>query len=201
MEIVLVYNNKELGSAWKEDFQNQENVKILEGDITKVDCDAIVSPANSFGFMDGELDQALINFFGSDLEDALKNKIEKLKMRELLVGQSLLLKTGNNNIPYLISSPTMRVPMNFNIESSVNAYLAMKSSLLLIQDNPLIRKVAIPGLCVGTGGMDVNIASKQMHLAYEEVINDEVKDYRSVNDLHKYQYRLNEQGKIWINGK
>ena len=53
MNILFVYRDQELGEALEIEFLEVENVTILHGDITTVACDAIVSPANSFGFMDG----------------------------------------------------------------------------------------------------------------------------------------------------
>lgn len=201
MKVILVYQNDALGRAWKEDFRNEKNVSIIKEDIIKVKCDAIVSPANSFGFMDGGLDLALTNYFGSDLEVKLKESIQSLEMKELLVGQSLLIETNHDEVPFLISSPTMRVPMNFQINTSLNAYLAMKSTLLIAQRIETIQSIAIPGLCVGTGGMNEVVASNQMFLAYEEVMNNKTKRYRSVVDMHNYQLRLNEKANIWRNEK
>ena len=48
----------------------------IEGDITQIECDAMVSPANSFGFMDGGLDYALSERFGWDLEKRLQKIIK-----------------------------------------------------------------------------------------------------------------------------
>jgi len=59
LKIILTGIHEPLLSAWKERFANDSNVTIHNGDITKLQCDAIVSPANSFGFMDGGLDYAL----------------------------------------------------------------------------------------------------------------------------------------------
>ncbi len=64
MKIELVSIQPKLVEAWKDFFGHQENVTLIEGDITHTGCDAIVSPANSFGFMDGGLDYALSERFG-----------------------------------------------------------------------------------------------------------------------------------------
>jgi O-acetyl-ADP-ribose deacetylase (regulator of RNase III) len=56
--------------------------------------------------------------------------IKELPEGELLVGQAMVLETGDRQIPFLISAPTMRIPTNFNIDTSVNAYLAMKAILI-----------------------------------------------------------------------
>ena len=55
MNILLVYRDAELGEAWRTAFAGSAGVQIVPADITQLECDAIVSPANSFGFMDGGL--------------------------------------------------------------------------------------------------------------------------------------------------
>ena len=65
------------------------------------------------------------------------------------------------------------------------------------QPNEAIQTVAIPGLCTGCGRMPFHIASNQMFLAYDEIINRNYKQYETFGDAQKYQYRLNEKGLIW----
>lgn len=170
MKIILSAIDPKLIDAWKDFFATENNMTISEGDITKIKCDAIVSPANSFGFMDGGLDHALSERFGWDLEKRLQKMIKDLPEGELLVGQALLLETGNEDIPYLISAPTMRIPTNFNIDTSINAYLAMKAILIKAKSEDRISAVAIPGLCTGVGRMQPIIAARQMFQAYKEII-------------------------------
>jgi O-acetyl-ADP-ribose deacetylase (regulator of RNase III) len=117
MRYFFVYRNEKLGNAWKKEFANSRNIEIFQGDITKIDCDAIVSPANSFGFMDGGLDYSISDRFGWDLQEKLQYQIKQLPEGELLVGRALVIETGDDQIPYLISAPTMRVPMSFNIST------------------------------------------------------------------------------------
>ena len=45
--------NPALVEAWRRNFEGIERVEISQGDIFGVTADAIVSPANSFGYMDG----------------------------------------------------------------------------------------------------------------------------------------------------
>ncbi|CAM1343715.1 macro domain-containing protein [Tenacibaculum amylolyticum] len=197
LRIKLVYKEEELGKAWKQDFDVCDNVEILKEDIVKVDCDAIVSPANSFGFMDGGLDIHLSETFGWHIQDELQARIAQLDERELLVGKSMIIPTKDEKIPFLISAPTMRVPMSFNIATSVNAYHAMKAILIAAKNHEEIHTVAIPGLCTGCGRMPFHIASNQMFLAFDEIINGNYKDYKTFGDTQKFQYRLNEKGLIW----
>lgn len=69
MKLILIYRDQGLGDAWAKHFGQQVNVTIMEGDICNMSCDAVVSPANSFGFMDGGLDLALSERFGWGLQD------------------------------------------------------------------------------------------------------------------------------------
>ena len=90
----------------------------------------------------------------------------------------------------------MRVPMNFNILTSVNAYLAMKAILIAAKSHPEIHSVAIPGLCTGVGKMPVHSAARQMFRALEEIELGKKLDFPEFGDAQKYHWRLNEDGMI-----
>ncbi|WP_299891575.1 macro domain-containing protein [uncultured Lacinutrix sp.] len=197
MKIKLIYIDNDLGKAWKKEFSMQDNVEIIKEDITKIKCDAVVSPANSFGFMDGSLDYVLSERFGWHIQEQLQKQIQESEEGELLVGQTITIKTGDNEVPFLISAPTMRVPMNFNIATSVNPYLAMKAILIACKKNEKINSVSIPGLCTGCGRMPYHIAAHQMYLAYEEIILGKKRIFKEFGDAQRFQYELNENGLIW----
>ncbi len=197
MKIILSGLSYELLDAWTEFFGKEENVSIIEGDITKIECDAMISPANSFGFMDGGLDYALSERFGWDLEKRLQKIIKNSPEGELLVGQAILLETGDKTVPYLISAPTMRIPTNFNIDTSINAYLAMKAILIKAKSNEIISTIAVPGLCTGVGRMQPKIAARQMFQAYKEIILGQKMDFATFGEAQKYHWEINPQGMIW----
>jgi O-acetyl-ADP-ribose deacetylase (regulator of RNase III) len=197
MNIILAAIDARLFEAWMAFFKEEQQVMILETDITTLQVDAIVSPANSFGFMDGGLDYALSERFGWDLEKQLQERIAALPEGELLVGQALVIPTGDQTVPYLISAPTMRIPTNFNVHNSVNAYLAMKAILIKAMHTPKINSVAIPGLCTGIGGMQPMIAAGQMFKAYEEIMLGKRGQFDGFGDAQKAQRDLNPTGMIW----
>jgi len=60
LKIILSAVEKELYNAWKTFCENLPNVEIYHGSILDLSVDTVVSPANSFGFMDGGID--LLNF-------------------------------------------------------------------------------------------------------------------------------------------
>lgn len=198
MNIILSDLNTTLIEAWKDCFKEHSDVTVIEGDITQIKCDAIVSPANSFGFMDGGVDYALSVRFGWDMETKLQQLIKALPEGELLIGQSILMDTGDPEIPFLISAPTMRILTNFNIDSSVNAYLAMKAILIRAKSDSRISSVAIPGLCTGVGRMQPTTAAVQMLTAYKEIILGQKMDFATFGEAQKYHWNMNKDGMIWM---
>jgi len=156
--------------AWKKYFSGIiEQVEISEGDILAETADAIVSPANSFGYMDGGLDLKYSQHFGWQLERKLRTRLEEDYYGEIPVGQAIIIETDHPDIPYLISAPTMRVPMN--IANTVNAYLAFKAVLQAVErhnqqaSNP-INSILCPGLGTGEGRMPHERCAQQMYHAY-----------------------------------
>ncbi len=199
MKIILVDLNTDLIDAWQIFFNKYQDVEIIYADATKLQADAIVSPANSFGFMDGGIDFNISERFGWDLQVVLQEKIKALPMRELTIGNALVVETKDSIVPYLISAPTMRVPMVFNISTSLNAYLAMKAALVCAKEHPEINSMIIPGLCTGIGNMNPKIAAKQMFYAYNEIILNNFPVIKTFEDSQRYQYNLNPEALNWNN--
>ncbi len=54
--VLLVDRQGALARAWREAFDEIDEVEVLEDDYFTHPADAMVSPANSFGIMDGGLD-------------------------------------------------------------------------------------------------------------------------------------------------
>ncbi len=170
MKLVLCYRDEHLGRAWQEFFAKQADVIVTPENICRVECDAIVSPANSFGFMDGGLDHQISEHFGWGLEKEVQRQIAARPLGELLVGEALVVRTGDARVPWLICAPTMRVPMP--VRESINAYLAMKALLCAARthDGEIpIRSVAVPGLGTGIGKLPSAVAAFQIWTAYEEI--------------------------------
>lgn len=66
MKIYLIDSNPKVVESWEKVFQNQ--VEIYEASIFDYQADAIVSPANSFGFMNGGIDFAISKNLGWHIE-------------------------------------------------------------------------------------------------------------------------------------
>ena len=168
MIINLVDINDNMISTWKNEFSSYAEINIINDSIFNIQTDAIVSPANSFGIMDGGLDGKIRDFFGIEIEDKIRMKIKNDYFGELPVGNAIITETDNHNIKYLITAPTMRVPEN--VMNSINAYLSMRAILIMSEFNPQIKIISIPGLCSLSGKMDFKIVARQMKVAYEKII-------------------------------
>lgn len=147
--------------AWRHEFADIASVTISEGDFfsTKdgpiaasdpidVRADAVISPANSFGFMDGGVDAVYTYQLGPQVQEQLQARLAELHDGELPIGQAIIVPTGRAEIPWCISAPTMRTP-GF-VGDSLNAYLAFRAALLAVRehnrgrDRP-IRSILCPG--------------------------------------------------------
>lgn len=161
-----------LATAWRTMF-TAPGVTVAVGDILATTADAIVSPANSFGYMDGGIDLAYVQRFGVAVEDALQERIASECDGELPVGQALVVPTGDVHIPWLVSAPTMRVPAT--IDDTVNVWLAFRAALLAVRRHNAtaatpIRSLSSPALGAGIGAMPFHRVARQMHAAWADVV-------------------------------
>lgn len=193
MKIYLRDNNEGMTEAWKVWFKGLEDVEISQGDIFEgPKAHAIVSPANSFGFMDGGIDMAYSRKFGWDVQKRLQKILDEYHYGELPVGQAVILETKNDDYPWLVSAPTMRVPLP--VYNTLNAYLAFRATLIAVNShntgamrvrelaggqpskNDVIESIICPGLGTSVGQMPFNVCAKQMFYAYMVVIKKQRKE-------------------------
>ncbi|WP_426736658.1 hypothetical protein [Myxococcus faecalis] len=79
-----------LVEAWRQEFEGLDGITISRGDIFSeregqvspkdpidIRADAIISPANSFGFMDGGIDAVYTYQLGQQVQDRLRELLEK----------------------------------------------------------------------------------------------------------------------------
>jgi O-acetyl-ADP-ribose deacetylase (regulator of RNase III) len=164
--------DSDMAIAWGEVFGSDDGVHIIEGDILVGAADAVVSPANSFGYMDGGIDLAYRNFFGMEIQRRVRGKIHADHFGELPVGQAVIVETNHSQLPFLIVAPTMRVPDR--IGDTVNVYLAFRAALISVinhnkSEPNKIETLRVPALGTGVGRMPIDRAARQMHAAYASV--------------------------------
>lgn len=187
----LCDTNVEIVKYWKSYFSDYENFKFYHEDLIKVYdrvcCEStknienkkygIVSPANSFGDMQGGIDLIFYTKFGWKLEELVMQNIIKYKFGELVVGDCIIVEIPKDDFSsqkqikkYLLVAPTMRVPMG--IKGTVNVYLAFRAALIsLLTANNNITDVFVSGMGTGIGKVEPNICAKQMFYAYHNLLN------------------------------
>lgn len=187
----LIDINEEVCNAWTKVFAGIKEVTIKHGSIFDSKHDALVSPANSMGYMNGGIDFLISKNLGWHIEKRLQAIIREKYYGELLVGQAEIVETDSEQFPFLIAAPTMRTPMT--ITRTPNMYLATKAILLLhkygkFPDGSLIKdrvkSIAIPGLGTGVGQVQPMECARQMRIAWEDVQHEKfstVKGWEEMN--------------------
>lgn len=169
INLILCDIDPYLVRCWRNEFRGCPDADVECGDLTEIDAGAYVSPANSFGIMDGGIDAVLSRRF-PQVERRLQSVIGQMGGM-LPVGEALVVDTGDPDVPYMIAAPTMEVPSY--VGATNNAYRAMLALLIAVDrfnaaNNDVIETVAIPGLCTGVGAMSPETAAFQMAQAYRE---------------------------------
>jgi O-acetyl-ADP-ribose deacetylase (regulator of RNase III) len=174
IKLILVAPNYQLFSTFQDRFAYLPNVESVNCSFDQLNTyDCLVSPANSFGMMDGGIDAAITKFFGISLMERVQDKILDDYLGEQSVGTSFIIDTGHPQHPFLAHTPTMRVPMQ--IVGTDVPYIAMWAMLLAVEQHNRrhpckIATIACPGLGTGIGRVPPDEAARQMALAYDHFI-------------------------------
>ena len=168
MEIILLDNKREMCDAWEKYFGECEGVKIvcefLEfASLDDVDC--YVSPANSYGLMDGGYDKALTMLFEVELQRRVQDYIISNLYGEQQVGSSIIVDIPGEE-KKLIHTPTMRVPSR--IKDPEVIYTSMRSTLICALKNN-VKKIVIPAFGGATGRLAPDVVAEEMFKAYIQV--------------------------------
>ncbi len=137
-------------------------VEVYKGDITQLDFQAIVNPANSSLVMGGGLAGIIKKKGGEEIEEEAKEQAP------LDVGSAIVTTSGKLPCEFVIHAPTMVRPAQK--VSPENARLAMKGILKCAEENG-IKEIAVPGLGTGVGGVSAKDAAS--------VMVDELKNFES----------------------
>ena len=175
LRLVLGDRNGDVARAIAIAFEGAAGVEVVEGDLLDAPCDAIVSPANSFGDMGGGIDKAIDDLYRGEAQRRLTAAIADRFFGEMPVGTALVVDlppTPAGRFGWLVAAPTMRIPGN--VSGSINAYLSMRAALTAAvrfeSNGRRIRSLAVPGLGTGVGGLAFAEAARQMRTAFDSVI-------------------------------
>ncbi|MDA9801246.1 macro domain-containing protein [Candidatus Pseudothioglobus singularis] len=191
-KLYLVDSKAELCDKWRQVFSSYPEVEVLTGDYFQQSADAIVSPANSFGIMDGGLDLAIRNELGFQVESDIQEVILNKYHGEMPIGTAEIINTNHDRWSYMIAAPTMRIPEN--VAFTLNAYIAFRAIMIAInsfnESNPkkLIKSLVCSGLGTGIGSMEPIKCAAQMRAAYK-LINEPAR-ISSFTEIHRSHLSL-----------
>ncbi|MBQ9960831.1 MAG: macro domain-containing protein [Firmicutes bacterium] len=171
MKIFLLDANKKMIEAWQEYFNTAKDVEMVhcyfnEFMETHPEIDAVVSPANSFGLMDGGYDAAITEYFGKELMKRVQETIVEKWRGEQPVGISLTVPIDEKRV--LIHTPSMRTPEE--IKDPRIIYQCMRTTLIEALNHGA-ENILIPAFGGRTGKVPYKTIAKMMFLAYEQVQN------------------------------
>jgi len=127
-------------------------IQVLKGDLTKTKADAIVNPANSFGYMGGGVALAIKRVGGEEIE---KEAISKAPVE---IGKAVATTAGRLKAKFVIHAPTMVNPAGETDEENVR--LATLAALKCAEENRAT--VAFPGMGTGVGRLSYKAAADAM---------------------------------------
>jgi O-acetyl-ADP-ribose deacetylase (regulator of RNase III) len=176
-QLVLCAVEEPLAQAWESVAAGRAGIKVHRGPVLDVAADAVVSPANSYGWMRGGVDAVFARAFPG-IEQNVRSAVLAYHGGELPVGEALVVATGLSRPAWLISAPTMRRPGERLHAETVHPYLAARAALRLwrfgrLEDGtPMraaVRTLAVPGLGTGVGGIDPYTCARQVAAAWDDV--------------------------------
>lgn len=173
-QLILCDHNQALCDEFEDKFESFPEVHIICSSFEHINFDCIVSPANSFGLMDGGMDAAITRYFGKQMMNRVQSHIISKYAGEQPIGTCEIVRATPDNvnpIKYVAHAPTMIVPLH--IANTTNVYMAMKSILLSVQEHNNTNETKINNLlCCGLG-------TGVGHVPYDKAAYDMAKAYRN----------------------
>lgn len=168
MKLFLRDLNSDLCDAWRVAFLGVADVEIEPGDIFRSPVDAVVSPANSFGWMTGGIDAHLVRVLGNEMHMDVRQQIADLRpFGELLVGSAVVVPVQDSPLAnFVIAAPTMRTP---GPTTQLACFLSTRAAIYTALAMPeSIQTVAMPGMGTLTGQVPPAMAAQAMRQGYDD---------------------------------
>jgi O-acetyl-ADP-ribose deacetylase (regulator of RNase III) len=181
VRVTLVDINPKMISAWKESFEENPEVDIIQGSMLEQQVSAWVTPTNAKASMDGGLDAVIKKKLGAKIEKSVQAEVKRLYGGSMPVGTATCVETGVDFPRFLISTPTM-VGSSDDVSATLNVALACCAAFQAVhmhnaQHGGQIRSIALPGLGAATGRTPVEICADLMWTAYNLFREKEFSDY------------------------
>ncbi len=127
-------------------------VKVIKGDITELDVEAIVNAANNRGIMGGGVAGAIKRKGGVEIEREARSKAP------WPVGEAIVTDAGKLKAKYVIHAATMELDFKTNEEIIRRA---TRNALLKAVELG-VKSIAFPALGAGVGGIPIKKVTRIM---------------------------------------
>ena len=141
-------------------------IRVVKGDLTRSEVDAIVNPANSFGYMGGGVALAIKKAGGARIER------EAVGRAPIPIGNAVATTAGRLKAKFVIHAPTMVEPAGRANEEKVR--VATLAALKCAEEKGA-KSIAFPGMGTGVGGLSYKIAVEAMVEAIKDFTSRGVK--------------------------
>lgn len=165
MRVIIADHNKSVQRAL-EDYS--PTFEWHNGNPLAFNIDAVVSPANTAGIMNGGFDASLRRHFGNTLEYRVRMSI---KEKAIPVGEARAIQTVDPKVKWLIVAPTVSIAADgFSGHVSVSYAAAYQSVLAAHVVGATC--LGMTGLGTGAGGLNVREAIFQQCDGIEDALAD-----------------------------
>jgi O-acetyl-ADP-ribose deacetylase (regulator of RNase III) len=132
---------------------NNLELILVQGDITRVEAEGVVNPANSLGRMGGGVAGALRRAGGEAVET------EAMSHAPIPVGRAVATTAGRLPFRNVIHAPTMERPA---MQTTAEKVGRATRAALACADEVGLKSVAVPGMGTGVGGVAPGAAARAM---------------------------------------
>ena len=165
MKVLIADRNKSVFQAIK---RYDPTFEYEIGNPLAFDIDAVVSPANTAGIMNGGFDATLRNYFGTSLEYRVRMRI---KENPISVGEAFSIQTVHEKVKWLIVTPTVSISADGLSGHSSVAYSCAYNAVVCAS-NAGAKSLGMTGLGTGAGGLEVEKTIRQQCDGIEDALYD-----------------------------
>jgi O-acetyl-ADP-ribose deacetylase (regulator of RNase III) len=167
VRVSLVDSNPKMIKAWKDSFDGNPEVEVIEGSMLETLAGSWVTPTNPQASMDGGLDAMIKKQLGVIVEKKVQAEVKRLYKGSMPVGFATCVETGAPLPKYLISTPTMVGGTDDTLNVALACCAAFQMVHLYNAEHPgAIRSIALPGLGAAGGKTAPEICAALMWTAY-----------------------------------
>ena len=150
---------------------NKSRLKIIQGDITEVNSDVLVNPANTQLIMGGGVAGAILKKGGKIIQD------EATQKAPILVGESVITTGGNLKADYVIHAVGPRMGEGNEEAKLKNAVL----NSLKLMDKQQLKSITFPAISTGIFGYPIKKCASIMISTIKDYLVNKQTNIEKVN--------------------